>query len=260
MTQTGSMSDSHQKRRLQLAVRAELARRDVNAFCEFVMTGPDGRPWVQQPFHREWQALVPQQGSSRVLIGAPRESAKTSQLAVGRVIWELGRNPNLRIKIVTSTDDLASDIVATVADHILRNPRVRRVFPKLQPASAALWPKPGARSDRLVVARSIHDKDPSVSGHGVLSTGAGGRADLIIFDDVVDYRNSVASATLRGRVAESMLEVWINLLGPTGRALYVGTVWHEDDLTMQLRANPEWTVWWRPARDEVTGEPLWPER
>ena len=29
---------------------------------------------------------------------------------------------------------------------------------------------------------------------------------------------------------------------------------------MQLRENPEWTVWWRPARDEVTGAVLWPER
>jgi hypothetical protein len=246
--------------RARATVLAELARRDVNVFVELCMQDPLGHLWMQQPFHREWQALLPVEGPARVLIGAPRESAKTSQLAIARVLWELGRNPDLRVKIVTSTDDLAADIVAAIADQIARNPRVRHVFPNLRPASASLWPKPGARSNRLVVARTTQDKDPSVSGHGILSTGAGGRADLVVFDDVVDYRNAVASPTLRGRVAQSLLEVWINQLGPTGRALYVGTVWHEDDLTMQLRANPEWTVWWRPARDEVTGEPLWPER
>jgi len=224
------------------------------------MRTPEDEPWVQQSFHREWQALLPRKGPARLLVGAPRESAKTTQLAIARVIWELGRSPNLRAKIVTSTDDLASDIVASIAEHIARNPRVRQVFPNLKPASPGLWPKPGARANRLVVARTLQDKDPSVSAHGILSTGTGGRADLIVFDDVVDYRNAVASPTLRGRVAESAMEVWINLLGPTGRAVYVATVWHEDDLTMQLKRNPAWTVWWRPARDEKTGEPLWPER
>jgi hypothetical protein len=255
-----SILDTGQRRHLAAAVEIELARRDPNAFCEYAMRDPEGRPWRQAQCHREWQALLPRRGPARVLIGAPRESAKTTQMAIGRVIWELGTNPSLRVKIITSTDDLAGDIVSAIGEHILRNPRVRHAFPHLQPASPSLWPKPGARASRLVVARHSQDKDPSVSGHSVLSTGAGGRADLLVFDDVVDYRNAVASPSLRGRVAQSLLEVWINQLGPTGRAVYVGTVWHEEDLTMQLKDNPAWTVWWRPARDEVTGEALWPER
>jgi len=258
------MGDSHKQHswqsRAKQSLRAELARRDVNAFCEYVMEGPDGKPWVQQDFHKEWQALLPMEGPARVLIGAPRESAKTTQLSIARVLWELGRYPPLRVKIITSTDELASDIVASIADHIVRNPRVREVFPHLLPASRGLWPKAGARTSRLVVARTIRSKDPSVSGHGILSTGVGGRADLVIFDDVVDYRNAIAQPALRGQVAQSCLEVWINLLGPKGRAVYVATVWHQEDLTMQLKANPQWTVWWRPARDPVSGELLWPGR
>ena len=257
---TTVLDDDRFMRQARASVLCELSRRDVNVFCEFVMQDPSGRPWRQASFHREWQDSLPLQGPARLEIVAPRESAKTTQMSDARVLWELGRNPNLRIKIVTSTDDLAADIVSAIAGQIARNPRVRSVFPGLRPASPSLWPRPGARSDRLVVARSTQQKDPSVSGHGVLSAGTGGRADLIIFDDVVDYRNSVASAALRGRVAEAALEVWINQLTPTGRAVYVATVWHEDDLTMQLKTNPEWQVWWRPARDEVTGEVLWPER
>jgi hypothetical protein len=238
----------------------ELGRRDVNDFCEYAMTGADGRPWVQQPFHREWQELLPVQGPARVLIGAPRESAKTTQLAVARVIWELGRNPDLRVKIVTASDNLAGDIVGSIARHISANPRVREVFPNLRPASQGLWPKPGAQTTRLMVARRSREKDPSVAGHGIMSAGVGGRADLIIFDDVVDFRNAVGAPAMRKQVGQSFFEAWLNLLGPQGRAVYIATVWHQDDLTMELRGNPEWRVWWRAARDEVTGQLLWPQR
>jgi len=247
-------------RRTADLIRRELARRDVNDFCEYAMTGPQGSPWMQQPFHREWQELLPLQGPYRLLIGAPRESAKTSQMAIARVIWELGRNPDLRVKIVTASDNLAGDIVAAIARHIAANPRVHEVFPRLKPASAGLWPKPGAQTNRLMVARTSKEKDPSVAGYGVMSAGVGGRADLIIFDDVVDFRNAIGAPALRPQISQSFLEVWLNQLGPEGRAVYIATVWHEHDLTMQLRANPEWNVWWKAARDEVTGDLLWPQR
>ena len=241
-------------------IRAELARRDVNAFCEFAMRDQHGQRWTQEPFHREWQNLIPVQGPARIQVVAPRESAKTSQIVIARPVWELGRNPDLRIKIVCATEDLAMERVAAIAAHIAGNPAVRQAFPNLRPASKGLWPKPGAQTNRLVVARSTQEKDPSVSGHGILSSAVGGRADLVIFDDCVDFRNAISAPALRSQVTQAALEVWINMLGPEGRAVYVATVWHEEDLTMQLRSNPMWTVWWRPARDERTGALLWPGR
>jgi hypothetical protein len=111
------MSNIHNRKVSELteiAIRAEIARRDVNQFCEFAMRDQDGRPWIQQPFHREWQQLIPLQGPARVLIGAPREHAKTTQM-IARVIWELGRNRNIREKVVCATDALASDFVSNVA-------------------------------------------------------------------------------------------------------------------------------------------------
>lgn len=238
----------------------ELARRDINDFCKYAMTGADGRAWAQQPFHRDWQALLPMQGPARALIVAPRESAKTSQLAVARVIWELGRNPDLRVKIVTASDNLAADIVAAIARHIAANPRVRDVFPSLRPASQGLWPKPGAQTTRLMVARKSREKDPSVAGHGILSAGVGGRADLVIFDDVCDQRTTVLQPAMREQIKRIFYETWLNLLGPEGRAAYVATVWHPADLTVELRDSGQWTTWWKGARDELTGDLLWPGR
>ena len=235
-------------------VKCELARRDVNAFCEHVMQDRTGRPWVQQGFHREWQRMLPAEGPARVLICAPRESAKSFQL-VARILWELGRNRNLRIKIVTAHDDLANALVQEISTHIERNERLHEVFPALRPDPKAGWGK-----GRLFVRRSLIAKDPSVEGAGILTTGVGGRADLIIFDDVVDFRNAISQPALREQVKRAFVEVWTNLLGPEGRAIYMGTVWHIDDLTMMLRESGAWQVWWRPARDPVNGALLWPER
>ncbi|HUW13626.1 MAG TPA: hypothetical protein VM537_28140, partial [Anaerolineae bacterium] len=96
------------------AAEAELARRDIDVFCEFAMRDAEGQPWRQAQFHRDWQSLLPTAGPARVLIGAPREFAKSSQMAVARSLWELGRNPELRIKIVCATDGLAGKLLGEI--------------------------------------------------------------------------------------------------------------------------------------------------
>jgi hypothetical protein len=94
----------------------------------------------------------------------------------------------------------------------------------------------------------------------VLSAGVGGRADLLVFDDVCDQRTSVLQPAMREQIKRVVYETWLNLLGPEGRAVYIATVWHPADLTVELRDGGHWTTWWQGARDELTGELLWPER
>ena len=242
-----------QRQRLALAVRAEQARRDVNDFCEFVMEYK-GQPWRQASFHREWQRAIPLEGPSHNQLGAPRESAKTSQM-IARILWELGREPDLRVKVVCATQELADNIVAEIARHITHNRRLHLVFPHLRPDPSGPW----SRGELLVARRSL-TKDPSVVAAGILSSGAGGRADLIVFDDVCDSRNAIQQPALRAQIKHAFYETWLNLLGPRGRAVYIGTVWHVDDLTMELKHSGEWQVWWRPAQHPVTRELLWPAR
>ena len=245
---------SSRRHGLALAVWAEKARRDPNAFGEFVMVDQARRPWRQQPFPRQWQGLSPCQGPAKVLIGAPREFAKTSQM-IARILWELGTDPELRVKVVSATAELAGNIVGEIQRHIQQNSRVRLVFPRLRPDPKGPW----ARGE-LRVQRSSPAKDPSVSAAGILSSGVGGRADLIVFDDVCDQRNAILQPAMREQIKATFHETWENLLGPDGRAVYIATVWHVDDLTMELRQGGAWQVWWRPARDPVNRELLWPER
>jgi len=237
------------------AAEAELARRDIDVFCEFAMRDAEGQPWRQAQFHRDWQSLLPTAGPARVLIGAPREFAKSSQMAVARSLWELGRNPELRIKIVCATDGLAGKLLGEIGRNISHNPRLGKVFPHLRPDPEGPWTR-----SQLRVARRGLSKDPSIEAHGVLSAGVGGRADLLIFDDACDQRTAVLQPAMREQIKRVFYETWVNLLGPEGRAVYIATVWHPADLTVELRDSGQWTTWWRGARDELTGELLWPER
>jgi hypothetical protein len=240
--------------RVLAAAQAELARRDVDTFCELVMRDPKGRPWRQAAFHSEWHRLFPEAGPSRNLIVAPRGSAKSSQLSVARALWELGRNPELRVKLICATDDLASKLLTEIARNITQNRRLRGVFPHLRPDPQGPWTR-----TQLRVIRTGLSKDPSIEAHGILSAGVGGRADLLVFDDVCDQRTAVLQPAMREQIKRVFYETWLPLLGPEGRAVYVATVWHLADLTVELRDSGHWTVWWRGARDELTGELLWPE-
>lgn len=235
---------------------------DINAFVQLCLRDQYNRRWRQQSFHREWHAMADEIGpGGRLLIGAPREHAKTTQMSVGRTLHMLGRNPNLRIKIVCANDSLARSVLREIRVNIERNQDLRDAYPRLLPDEDAGWAK-----ESLFVKRRTMAKDPSVEAAGVLSTGTGGRADLIIFDDVVDLRNAIQQPALRDQVKRAVYEVWLNLLTPDGMAYYVATVWHEADLTAELAgigqypANPVWQKWWRPALNEETGEVLWPGR
>lgn len=196
-----------------------LAAKDVGAFIVYAMKDSSGIPMKPEKFHLEWHAAADKY--PRLLILAPRDHSKTESISVIRTIFELGRNPNLRIKIVTQSDEKSSTILQQIANNILDNPKIRDVFPDLIPADRGSWSK-----HKLMVRRKAISKDPSIEALGVLSSGTGGRADLLIFDDIVDFRNAIQQPALREIVKEAYSSVWINLLEPDGRVVYIATPWH----------------------------------
>jgi len=232
---------------------AEEAREDFNAFMEYAFIDTvTMQPVKQGDIHRKWDAHI--RKNDRAMIIAPREHGKTEQCAIGRAIWELGRRPNLRIKIVCQDDGTAIKRLSAVKLHILSNPLVRDVFPDLRPSALVdNWAK-----QSITVNRQGQDKDPSVEALGVLSTGTGGRVDLFIFDDVVDFRNAIAQPALRPLVIETFRNVWMNLMAKDSRAIYIATPWHQDDLTANLEQGGEWSVLKTPIDEDFTS--IWEEQ
>lgn len=250
------------------------ARRDPNAFIEYCFTDKSGRPLQQSAIHRQWQSSLYHRdwnpgGSRRAIIVAPRDHGKTTQIPVGRVLWELGVNPNLRIKIACQSDSKAMERLFEITDHLERNEKVHRVFPHLKPAQRGDWTK-----HKIVVNRTVFSKDASIEALGILSTATGGRADLLIADDIVDRRNAIQFPQIRETIKHAWKSDWTNLLEPDGRVAYICTLWHTADNSHELMENQAYSVLfhavspdfkqleaWRKDRGNRTriewAEPLW---
>src|SRR5687767_14600944 len=74
----------------------ELCRRDPNAFIQLCFIDSDGRRIRQAAVHRELQAFLT--ANPRALVDLPRDHGKSFQVCC-RILWELGHDPGLRVKI-----------------------------------------------------------------------------------------------------------------------------------------------------------------
>jgi len=228
--------------------RIRQAREDPNAFNEFVFG------IKQAQIHREWQELISDKSSNRTLILAPRDHGKTTQIK-GRCLWEVGHNPNLRIKYVMGVDNKAKGVVSHIGSLIDRNERVRLVFPHLRPGQKETWTK-----HELFVERTNEGlQDATFEAAGVLSSAVSGRADKLIFDDIVTPQNAVHQPALQKQVKYQYANAWIPTLEEEGEIIYIATPWTDRDQTADImRERGNWKVWKKPAI--VDGEAIWPEK
>lgn len=176
----------------------------------------------------------------------------TSQI-VGRALWELGRDPNLRVKIACASDGRAKERLYEIVQHLEYNKRVSEVFPNLRPSSRGEWSK-----HKIVLERQAFHRDASIEALGITSTATGGRCDLLIADDAVDRRNALSFPALREQIKQAWKADWTNLLEPESRIWYICTLWHKDDLSHQLMVNPAYRVHFY-AIDHDFGA-MWPEK
>jgi predicted phage terminase large subunit-like protein len=233
---------------LRLAERQRRrCREDVNAFLEFCLRQPDGTPQRQATVHRELQAFLSQHSKS--LVELPRDHGKSTQVC-GRLLWELGRNPALRIKLVCAAERLAMDRGRFLRTAIAENARLHLVFPHLKRGRP--W-----SVECFSVPRPANVLGPSVAAFGIGAASTGTRADLLVCDDVVDVK-ALASATERDRVASDFFNNLLNLLEPDGRFWGLCTPWHADDLNARLKKNPAFALFRRAVTDNLG--PVWPEK
>lgn len=230
------MTEARQERIKAQAIvyeRTMRARHDLCEFIELVVSDDHGAKLRLADMHRQWVAHVNYcwERGLKAMILAHFGSGKSSSLAVPAVAWLLGRDPNKRIKVVTNDDSNATRRVGGVAK-IIESPIFREVFPRAR--KGAQW-----TSHELFLRREGFALDPSVQARGVLSTGIGGRADFILFDDVVDQKNSMDSGQ-RQKILDVVEQTWLSRLEPDARVLWVATPWHASDATHQFMQRPGW--------------------
>jgi hypothetical protein len=193
-------------------------------------------------------------GTERLILWAHVEAGKTQQISVARILWEIGRNPNIRICIASNTGGQAQKICMTIAKYIENSPEFRKVFPGVVPDKGRPW----TRSE-LYVKRVTQGKDPTVRCVGVHGNILGARIDLLVLDDILDYENTLTQHQ-RDDLYAWYLATLETRLTKTGRVVCVGTSWNRDDLMHRLAATELWQTARYSVVDEDTGAPTWPER
>ena len=222
-------------------------RDDPNEFIPFLYSVPDGQPFRQAAVHRELQDFLT--AHSRALVELPRDHGKTTQLC-GRLLWELARAPDLRVKVVCATDAVAFERGQFLRTLVTVNERLKALYPGLTPGQP--W-----AAEAFTVTRHRGVLGPSVASFGIGAGSTGTRADLLVCDDVVDVKALHGKAD-RERVLTDFRNNLLNLLEPDGRFWGLSTPWHREDLNAHLKANPAYALFRRAVGEDL--EPVWPDR
>lgn len=185
-------------------------------------------------------AVFLQHGPRRRIIEAFRGVGK-SWITAAYVLWLLWRDPSKRIMVVSANEDRS----------IAFGTFVRKLIDTVD-LLTVLRPKDGGRDSvkAFDVGPAPPDQAPSVRCIGITGQLTGGRADVIVADDVEIPRNS-ATEQQREKVAEAVKE-FDAVLKPGGDIVYLGTPQVAQSLYVRLETRGYTTRIW-PAR--YVGDP-----
>jgi hypothetical protein len=191
-----------------------------------------------------------QQGERRQIIQAFRGVGK-SWITVAFVLWCLLLNPDLKIMVVSASQDLADDFSKFCKQLIHGMPLLQHLAPKAGQRDSGI---------KFDVGPASESKDPSVKSVGITGQLTGSRADLIVADDIEIPKNSYTHV-MRERLAELVKE-FDAVLKPNGRVVYLGTPQIEASLYTRLWKDRGYSIriWPAevPSKPEVYGTRLAP--
>ena len=203
-----------------------LCRISPTWFCTYVLG------FEQAKLHKRLHDHLEQ--FDNCYIELPRGHGKTSQMAA-RCAWEIGRNPNVRIKYIQQSDRDASKTTALVKN-IIESPKFQAVFPEIKPVKD-FW----GNTDFKVHCDSWQ-RDSTMEAKGIFGR-AGGRADILLADDICDLRNAIQQPSLREQVKEFWNNNWLPMRdfteGKKPKTWKIGTCYHVDDITADWRRQHE---------------------
>ncbi len=220
------------------------------AFAAYVLRDEEnGRPIELADMHVEWHDMI--DAESRVLIWSHVEAGKTQQISVARTLYELGRNPNCRVVVLSKTQNQAVKVIRSVARYIEKSPELREVFPNLYPSIP--W-----TSTALMVQRDVFSKDFSVQACGVGGTIVGARIDLLIVDDILDWSNTRTPAQ-RAELLRWFRSEFVGRLTDDARVIVVGNAYHPEDFLHMLARDGAYCARTYPV-ELPNGQPRFPRK
>lgn len=207
-----------------------------------------------------------------IIVNTPPEHAKSTTLTINYVTYRICEDPNIRVIIVSKTQEMAKKFLRAVKDRLAgTNQAYNELQMRFAPeggfsANSSAW-----TADAIYVSGDTRDSgepSPTVQALGIRGQIYGSRADLIIMDDCIDSGNAHEHAKQIDWVQN---EVSSRLSVPGGKLLIIGTRLATVDLYSEIQ-KPEyysdeespWTYLTQPAVLEFGDTPqewltLWPK-
>lgn len=155
-----------------------------------------------------------------------RGAGKSTVGTIARIIFEIIKNPNIRILLASNTQIQAEVFLREIKNHFAANDKLRDIFGDFV---GSKW---DAR-EIIVRGRVKTHKESTVTCIGVGGPTASRHYDLIIGDDLADEENS-RTELQRERLWTWYMKSLIPTLLAHGRLFILGTRWHPQDLYGQL--------------------------
>lgn len=234
-------------------LRIAAARTNAASCAEYVLRDEaTQREITNAPIHEEFHRLA--DTYPQIVVFSMIESGKSTHFSVLRPLYELGKNPNLRIAIVSETDHKAKKLLRGIKRYLQHSKELREVFPHLVRTKNKDEPW---NAHAITVARTSFARDPSIQVTGVGGSIIGSRVDLLILDDVLSHRTALT------KNSQEKLLAWFasNCAGRItegGRIIAVGTPWSRSDLYHTLAKTEGWKSFKFSVLD-AEGKPTWPE-
>lgn len=173
-----------------------------------------------------------------------RKSLLTSQLFS---IWHMLKYPNRTIGILTATYDLVTAITTGIKNFFENHEGLKDLFPEVKLTKAT------DKEIKLSI-RTTTRKEPNLKAFSIDSGRfAGFRADLLIFDDVVDDNWLGMTEHVKKKQLQTFYGAF-QMRETTARMFYLGTRYNHDDIAGELIKRNEFTGNWKIFIESVYDE------
>jgi predicted phage terminase large subunit-like protein len=208
------------------------------------------------PFHKEVYSNLSDDSKRRVLIAAPRGTAKSTVTTLIYPLWKAAfkrSDEDLFIVIISESQAQSINFLSRIKYHLTHSQKFKEIFGDMGPNTASRW---------------THTDVVLANGTRMIAVGTGQRVrgfiegdtrpNLIIVDDFESELNAYTPEA-RAKNRKWITEAVIPSLSDEGKIAMIGTVISEDCFLCWAKESSAWAVLWYSIWNDDE-ESIWPER
>tara|TARA_R110000824_G_scaffold140556_4_gene306577 strand:- start:4945 stop:6453 length:1509 start_codon:yes stop_codon:yes gene_type:complete len=229
-------------------------KKNIGLFGRYCF--PTAAKRTTPPFHGEIYSHIGNKAMSRVLIAAPRGTAKSTAVSLFLPLHSAAfkmDSEDLFIVIISESQSQSVNFLSRIKYHLDHSEKFREIFGDYSHRTARRW----TNSDIILA-----------NGTRIIAVGTGQRVRGFIEGDtrpnlviVDDFESELNAYTPEGRVKNRkwMTEAVIPSLSDDGRIIMIGTVISEDCFLCWAKESSAWTTLWYSIWDDDE-KSIWPQR